>query len=366
MVYIHVPFCHRKCTYCAFYSVASQRRVADYVEALLVEMERRCGEQAHPIKTVYFGGGTPSLLPLDEMARIVGGLHRNFDLSQLEEATIECNPEDLTPDYLDGLKKLGLFNRISLGIQSLDDEVLRLIGRRHTSRQALDAVENAHHVGFHNISIDYIFGIKPKGTIETIGTIAPIETISHITHISAYSLTVEPGTALAVQVGQGRVVLPDEDEVVRQYHLLHDAFEASGFVQYEVSNYARPGFESRHNSRYWNRTPYLGLGPAAHSFDGRCRRWNVSNVADYVSDPAGSFSFENLTDVDAYNELLMTSLRTVKGLPLSAVPEGYKERLHHGMQPYIDCGWIVMKDNHYSPTAEGMLHADGMAAALFI
>lgn len=357
MIYLHVPFCHRKCTYCAFYSVASQRLVHDYVDALLVEMKHRRGEQAHPIKTVYFGGGTPSLLPLDEMARIVDGLRGNFDLSQVEEATIECNPEDLTPAYLDGLKQLGLFNRISLGIQSLDDNVLRLIGRRHTARQALDAVENAHCAGFQNISVDFIYGIVP------IETIVPID---YITHISAYSLTVEEGTALDVQVRQGRVVLPDEDEVVRQYHALNKAFVAAGFRQYEVSNYARPGLESRHNSRYWDRTPYLGLGPAAHSFDGHCRRWNVNNVAAYFSDPIGSFSFENLTDADAYNELLMTSLRTVKGLSLLSVPEEYNERLHQGMRPYVDCGWIVLKDNHYSPTAEGLLHADGMASELFI
>ena len=360
MIYLHVPFCHRKCTYCAFYSVASQRFVHDYVDALLVEMEQRHDEQAHPITTVYFGGGTPSLLPFDQMARIVEGLRRWFDLSQLAEATIECNPEDLTPAYLDGLKQLGLFNRISLGIQSLDDGVLHLIGRHHTARQALDAVENTYRAGFHNISVDFIYGIGPIDNIDT------IEIIDHITHISAYSLTVEEGTALAMQVQQGRVVLPDDDDVVRQYHALNQAFEAAGFRKYEVSNYARPGFESRHNSRYWDRTPYLGLGPAAHSFDGRCRRWNVNNVEAYVTDPVGSFSSEKLTSADAYNELLMTSLRTVKGLPLSAVPEEYKERLHREMQPYIDCGWINLKDNHYSPTDEGLLHADGIAAALFI
>ena len=178
-----------------------------------------------------------------------------------------------------------------------------------------------------------------------------------VSHVSAYSLTVEAGTVLDVQVRQGRVVLPDEDEVVRQYHLLHDAFVAAGFRQYEVSNYARPGFESRHNSRYWDRTPYLGLGPGAHSFDGRCRRWN---------NPDGSVGQETLTPADAFNELLMTSLRTARGLPLDAIPEGYKERLHLAMQPYIDCGWIALKDNRYSPTAEGLLHADGMAAELFV
>ena len=161
MIYIHVPFCHRKCTYCAFYSkpVAGGRwSVAGYADALVAEMEERCGEQAHPIRTVYFGGGTPSLLPLSELEHIVEGLHRCFDLSQVEEVTLEANPEDLTPDYLHGLRALG-FNRLSVGVQSMDDRVLRLIGRRHTAQQALDAVEEARRAGFENISVDFIFGI---------------------------------------------------------------------------------------------------------------------------------------------------------------------------------------------------------------
>ena len=325
MIYIHVPFCHRKCTYCAFYSrpvAGGQLSVASYVDALLLEMERRCGEQAHPIKTVYFGGGTPSILPIAELSRIVDGLRRWFDLSQLEETTIECNPEDLTPDYLSALRDLGFFNRLSIGIQSLDDEVLRLIGRRHTAAQALAAVEQAHKAGFHNISVDFIYGIKPIRALMPLGTLGALMPL--ISHMSAYSLTVEPGTALAVQVGQGRVVLPNDEEVVLQYHTLHDALEEAGFRQYEVSNYARPGFESRHNSRYWDRTPYLGLGPGAHSFDGKRRMWN---------NPDGTVGEEPLTEADAYNEMLMTALRTTRGLPLPSVPEGQKERLRLGMQP---------------------------------
>ena len=178
-----------------------------------------------------------------------------------------------------------------------------------------------------------------------------------VNHISVYSLTVEAGTALARLVEQGRFALPDEDEVVWQYFALRDLLEREGLHQYEVSNYARPGCESRHNSRYWDRTPYLGLGPGAHSFDGQCRHWN---------NPDGTEGEELLTPADAYNELLMTSLRTVRGLPLEAVPEGQKERLHRAMQPYVDCGWIERSDRFYRPTPEGLLHADGMAAALFI
>ena len=347
MIYVHVPFCHRKCTYCAFYSKVESGtwKVESYVDALLQEMEVRKGEQAHPIRTVYFGGGTPSILPIEQLTRIVAGLRRCFDLSQVEEMTLEANPEDLKPEYLSALRELG-FNRLSIGIQSFDDRVLRMLNRRHTAAQAITAVENARTAGFDNISVDFIFGLPEISTFN-------FQLSTLVTHVSAYALTVEPGTALAVQVEQGRVTLPDEDEVVRQYHELHRLFEAAGFRQYEVSNYARPGYESKHNSRYWDRTPYLGLGPAAHSFDGKRRRWN---------NPDGSWSQETLTATDAYNELLMTALRTVRGLPAAAVPEGEKKKL----QPYLDCSWLVLQDGIYRPTVEGLLHADGMAASLFV
>lgn len=359
MIYIHVPFCHRKCTYCAFYSKveSGKWKVEDYVDVLLAEMDLRKGEQSHPIRTVYFGGGTPSILTLEQLARIVEGLRRCFDLSRVEEVTLEANPEDLTPQYLDGLRALHFFNRLSIGVQSLDDRVLRRLNRRHTAAQAIASVENARRAGFGNISVDFIFGIGALGALESLGNLG---FLGSVTHISAYVLTVEPCTALAVQVEQGRVSLPGEDEVVRQYHALHSAFEAAGFRQYEVSNYARPGFESRHNSRYWDRTPYLGLGPGAHSFDGQRRRWNGPMEADIGR--WGAESEETLTEADAYNELLMTALRTVRGLPAAAL----KEVTMRQLQPYVDCNWLVYGDGYYRPTPEGLLHADGMAAELFI
>ena len=386
MIYIHVPFCHRKCTYCAFFSKpvahpsalsgtspsSGEELLSQYVDALIEEMRQRRHEQTHPIRTIYFGGGTPSILAISDLERIVKALHENFDLSQVEEVTLEANPEDLTEDYLHGLRGLGLINRLSIGIQSLDDDMLRLIGRRHTSAQALAAVEKAHTGGFSNLSVDFIYGLPVSSQFS-------IFNFQLVSHVSAYALTVEPGTALAVQVEQGRVVLPGEDEVVRQYEALCKLLGEKGFEQYEVSNFCRPGMASKHNSRYWDRTPYLGLGPGAHSFS-RCddverRRWNNSNSEEYCKvlkdfkDPRDLkvlYQQETLTEADAYNELLMTALRTTRGLPLSQVPEVHKERLHRGMQPYMRCGWIVLKDGCYRPTAEGLLHADGMAAALFL
>ena len=371
MIYVHIPFCHRKCTYCAFYSrpVGSQQSAVDaFVNALLAETEQRRSGWLHPIHTIYFGGGTPSILPIEQLARIVDGLHRCFDLSQLEEMTIEANPEDLTPQYLASIRRLG-FNRLSVGIQSLDDNMLRLLNRRHTTQQAIDAVENAHSAGFHNISVDFIYGLPNYFQFSFFN-------FQLITHVSAYALTVEPGTALAMQLERGGLQLPDDDEVVEQYHTLHHQFSEAGFMQYEVSNYARPGYESKHNTRYWNRTPYLGLGPAAHSFDGTRRRWNISDTEKYTScltSLKGQTYYEEeiLTPDDAYNELLMTSLRTTRGLDLSLVPEQYKVRLRRQVQFYIDCGWLEVSTLHSPlstliPTTEGLLHADGMAATLFM
>ena len=319
-------------------------------------MEQRKGVQDHPVRTVYFGGGTPSILPIDDLTRIVDGLHRCFDLSRLEEMTIEANPEDLSLKYLAGLRALG-FNRLSIGVQSLDDNILRLLNRRHTAQQAIEAIHNAHASGFDNISVDFIYGLPGGEAVFS-------DAISAVTHVSAYSLTVEPGTALAMQVERGMVQLPDEDEVVQQYHALHSQLTEAGFLQYEVSNYARPGYESKHNSRYWDRTPYLGLGPAAHSFDGTHRWWNSPLDAK-----SGRWNVENeetLSPSDTFNEMLMTSLRTTRGLPLAVVPEGQKERLQRLMQPYIDCGWIIPNNHRYIPTEEGLLHADGIAAELFV
>ena len=359
MIYVHVPFCHRKCTYCAFYSQAESGKwkVENYVNALIEEMRLRCGEQDHPIKTVYFGGGTPSILPLRELERIVKALYDHFDLSQVEEVTLEANPEDLTDDYLHGLKELGFVNRLSIGIQSLNDDVLRLIGRRHTAAQAIAAVENAYTAGFHNLSVDFIYGLPSNFQFS-------IFNFQLVTHVSAYALAVEPGTALAVQAKQGRVVLPDDEEVVRQYAALRQQLEEAGFRQYEVSNYARPGFESRHNSRYWDRTPYLGLGPSAHSFDGKRRQWN--SRMDKESVKWSVEGEEILTEADACNETVMTALRTMKGLNLNCLPEKYRSAVCEGMKKYLKCGWIVVEDGRYCPTSEGLLHADGMAAELFV
>ena len=428
MIYIHIPFCHRKCTYCAFYSqpivlthsaalthssvsradswlhkVADhsspnlgeqpevqpasnyaydrgshsspklgevpegRRSVSRYVDALCRELAMRRHSMEGPVRTVYFGGGTPSLLPIDLFARIAEALRANYDLSALEECTLEANPEDLTPQYLADLRALGLVDRLSLGIQSLQDSELRLIGRRHTAAQAVEAVHAAAAAGFDNITIDLIYGI-PGQTEESWRDTLRQAAALPVTHLSAYALTVEPGTILEKQIVQGRVPSVNDEAAVAHYRILLEWAAAQCFEQYEVSNFARPGHRSRHNSRYWNRTPYLGVGAAAHSFDGEYRRWNVSDVQQYCSlldTGRVPHEEEQLTLRDAHNEYLMTALRTVEGIDKALVPRPFARALATKIQKYVDSGLLADTPTHYRPTPDGLLHADGIAADLF-
>lgn len=320
-----------------------------------------------PVRTVYFGGGTPSILTIDLLARIAEALRANYDLSALEECTLEANPEDLTPQYLADLRALGLVDRLSLGIQSLQDSELRLIGRRHTAAQAVEAVHAAAAAGFDNITIDLIYGIPGQTEDSWRDTLRQAATLP-VTHLSAYALTVEPGTILEKQIVQGRVPSVNDEAAVAHYRILLEWTAAQGFEQYEVSNFARPGHRSRHNSRYWNRTPYLGVGAAAHSFDGEYRRWNVSDVQQYCSlleTGRVPHEEEQLTLRDAHNEYLMTALRTVEGIDKALVPRPFARALATKIQKYVDSGLLADTPTHYRPTPVGLLHADGIAADLF-
>ena len=374
MLYIHIPYCHHKCTYCAFYSVARGRNVEEYVEALCVELALRRTDR--PLRTVYFGGGTPTVLTIRQLERIVDTIRANYDLSQLEEATIEANPENLTPQYLEGLASMRFFNRLSIGIQSFDDGELKMLNRVHDSRQACDAIRNAAAAGFDNLSVDLMMGLpRPHSvglqhSLECLSSLLPLGAVKHL---SCYELTVEQGTMLDRQLKTGRLSMPEDDEVTEQYAALQEWCRANGFEQYEVSNFCRPGWHSRHNSRYWNRTPYTGIGAAAHSFDGRCRRWNVADIARYIDGAnAGEIPFEEetLTQADACNEYIMTALRTARGIDkqmlASLAPQGSEAALSKGLARFVGAGLLLESDTHYTPSPEGLLQADGIAASLFV
>ncbi|MBR6992387.1 MAG: radical SAM family heme chaperone HemW [Bacteroidales bacterium] len=368
MLYVHIPYCHRKCTYCAFYSTVTAEGHQAYVDAICLELKRRRHSLEKPLRTVYFGGGTPTLLSVAQLAQIVEAIRNNYDTTALEETTIEANPEDLTVAYLSDLRQLDFFNRISIGVQSFHDADLRLLNRRHDSRQAQEALENAAAAGFSNLSVDLIYGLPNQSLEAWLDNLHHLEN-SPVHHLSAYSLTVEEGTMLHQQIGQGRVVPCDEDTSLSHYQALLRWAADHDFHQYEISNFARPGHTAVHNSRYWNRTPYLGVGAAAHSFDGLNRRWNVADTRRYIhSVMSGPIEHEEeeLTLKDAHNEYLMTALRTVAGIDKKLVAAPFANRLQHDIQRFVATGLILDTPTHYRPTPEGLLHADGIAAELFL
>ena len=370
-LYIHVPFCKSKCVYCGFYSTVNHREIEKFLSALSEEIDLRKEESAgKTIRTVYFGGGTPSLLPPSQLQYILDCIHRHYDIDSDAEITIEANPEQLTLDFCMGLRTLG-FNRISIGIQSFRDEILQFLGRKHTAKEALQAVENAHKAGFDNISIDLIYGVNERDNTLWLKELETAFAMP-IRHFSAYALTVEENSLLYRRIRQHKTVEPDEDLASVQYRILSEMVEKSPFAQYEVSNFAMKGWESKHNSAYWDRTPYLGLGPAAHSFDGTHRSWNAPTLSDYFSQIEQRKPFherETLTDTDRYNEYLLLRLRTRAGIDLREMEALFGREHTDGLLRHfetdVDARHYECNPDRLRLTTEGLWFADGIAGDLF-
>ena len=340
--------------------------------SLLKEIElRKDYLQGEKIDTIYFGGGTPSLLSPDEIARIIDRLHQFHNLSGLKEVTLEANPDDLTVTYLRKIRHTAV-NRLSIGIQSFRDEDLKLMNRAHDSKQAQRCVPEAADIGFENITIDLIYGIPGlsqsdwKRNLET-ALLLPIN------HLSSYCLTVEPKTALAYQVSNGTIPSVSDDEAADHFDYLFDCTEAAGMPWYEVSNFAKPGFESKHNSSYWSGARYLGLGPSAHSFNGKNRSWNVKSNAGYIqqiNENRLPSEEETLTVEERFNEVVLTSLRTRKGLALSDIRKyGNENKLKLILEIAIkkaDRELLDIDNEKIILTRKGLLFADAIAAEFFI
>ena len=310
-LYIHIPFCKKRCLYCDFFSTTLLERQEEYIEALLTEWHARREELREPIKTIYLGGGTPSTLPAEKIQRLLEAVGTR----DAEEITMELNPGDATPTYLQALRKTGI-NRLSIGIQSFQDEQLRLLGRRHTAAQAEEAVHRAQEAGFDNISIDLMYAL-PGQTNDLWEKDISCALQLGVQHISTYGLMYEKGTALTRMRDRGEIQVVDEDTENAMYDLLCERLQKAGFIHYEVSNFALPGYESKHNSSYWDGTPYLGLGAGAHSYIGRVRSWNPSDLEAYIQGIKTHTLMreqETLTDTDLYNERIMLGLRTKRGV----------------------------------------------------
>jgi len=369
-VYIHIPFCLSKCIYCNFYSSADLKLKEDFLNALIQEMQlRKHYLPDNQIKTLYFGGGTPSLLSIDELQRIFENLQSCFNLTELNEITIEINPEQIDKKYLSVLKSIG-FNRLSIGVQSFHDDILKLLRRRHSAKEAIHTLYNAFNAGFSNVSIDLIYGVAERTNSMWINELNQMFSFP-VTHLSAYALTVEENTLLYKKIKQEKFSFCSEDQVIRDFYSLIQMAEENGFMQYEISNFAKKDYISQHNFAYWQFVSYLGLGPSAHSFNGNSRQWNIANLPKYIAGiqkRKPNYETENLTDTDLFNEYILLYLRIDQGIDLNFVKKRYGKK----MQLYlieafkrIKKSYYIYQNNCFILTNEGKLFADYVAAELF-
>lgn len=370
-LYIHIPFCESKCIYCDFYSMANNNHLIDkYIDALLVEaVERKNELNSESLTTVYLGGGTPSLLSTTQLSKLVNGLKKVFDFSAVEEFTLEVNPDDVTVDYVQQAKLLGI-NRVSMGVQSFSDVDLRFINRRHTAEQATDAIHIIKEAGIDNISIDLIYGI-PGQNIEIWKNNVDTAISLSVQHISAYSLMYEDGTRLSVMRLLGKITEVDDDVASAMYDYLVTQLKSNGYIHYEISNFAMPGFHSRHNSSYWNLTPYLGLGVAAHSFDGTVRRFNPSNLKKYL-DALGErklcVEVEKITKAEKYDEYVMLRLRTADGIDTAELMHRfggeYYQFFIEKAKPLVSEGSLINENGRYYISENHIMISDNITCDL--
>ena len=369
-IYIHIPFCRKACHYCNFHFSTSKQRIPEMVEAIRKEAGIRRDYLAERIDTIYFGGGTPSLLLKDEVRNTIETVKGLFEVDEKAEITLEANPDDITEESLQAWMEAGI-NRLSIGIQSFFEADLQWMNRAHTAEQAGNCIALAQKKGIHNISIDLIYG-TPSLTDESWKKNVQTALSLNIPHLSCYALTVEPKTALAKMIATHQLPDVDADKQARHFALLTQWLAEAGFEHYEISNFALPGFRSRHNSSYWEGKPYLGLGPSAHSFNGSSRQWNVSNNSLYLKAlETGTvpFEMEQLTGVQQLNEFIMTRLRTMEGIPLAGVRENWGEEKMNALvlsaQKHIRQGQLILSNDFLQLTAGGKFLADGIAADLF-
>lgn len=369
-IYIHIPFCKKACNYCNFHFSTSLALRKSFVQAVLKEIELQQSYLTEPVSTIYFGGGTPSLLPAGDIEAIINSLQKTFTLEREPEITLEANPDDITIEKLTEWKKLGI-NRLSIGIQSFFEEDLLWMNRAHNAMQAQLCIKHAQQLGFNNLTIDLIYG-GPTLTDEHWQQNVQRAIELDVPHLSCYALTVEPRTALDNLIAANKVEPVDAEKQARHFELLMHWMQRAGYEHYEISNFAKPGFRSRHNSSYWQGRPYLGIGPSAHSFNGNERRWNISNNAIYIKQLQQHilpFEKEELTSTQKLNEYIMMSLRTAEGLSLNKVLKQFgkkqADKIRLAGEKYVSTQHLCINEDCLQLNNKGKLLADGIAADLF-
>ena len=368
-IYLHIPFCRKACHYCDFHFSTQLNYVPRMVNAMNQELKLRSAELMAPVETIYLGGGTPSLLEEQELKLLLSTIRELYPLSGSLEVTLEANPEDLTEERLESWRLIGI-NRLSIGLQTFNDEELRWMNRVHDSQRSIAAVKLAQKAGFTNITVDLIYGSKFQTTNSWRQTIKSVIDLG-VPHVSAYNLTIESGTALGTKVKKGIEPEIDDELSSELFMLLVEELTAVGFEQYEISNFAKPLYRSKHNSNYWKGIPYLGIGPSAHSFNGAIRRWNISNNQLYMKAVESDLNFseeELIDDRTAFNEYIMTSLRTIEGCSLDAMRTRFgSERTAiflNGIKRYD--GYYLVSNGFVQLNQKGRLLADRIASDLFI
>lgn len=369
-LYIHIPFCKTRCSYCDFYSSTLFELKNELIDCLCIELQREKEYiEEEKIDTIYFGGGTPSLLSYEDFDRIFAAIRKNYDINFCKEITLEANPDDLTKEYCAMLSRLP-FNRISIGIQSLLDDELQLINRRHSAKDAVACVDRCVAAGIENISVDIIYG-HPSQSLEKLTASLDIMLEMSVKHISAYHLSYEKGTVLHQLLENNKISAVDEDTSLRMYQILVAKLHEKGFVQYEISNFSKEGFHSKHNSSYWNDSKYLGIGPSAHSYNRSSRKWNISDIKEYikgVSNNANIATIEQLSTSDLYNDFIITSLRTTKGASLTYLKNRHgSEFLDYCLknaQKHLKNLLLTTEDNHLRFTQKGFILSDSVLTDL--
>lgn len=365
-IYLHIPFCKKRCIYCDFFSTTSSEKKAEYIKALCKELYyRKDYINNETIDTIYFGGGTPSQLSHDDFKQIFNTIYTYYIVNPKAEITLEANPDDLTDEYLDSITTLP-FNRISIGIQTFNDETLTLLRRRHTSQQAIDTFSRCRNHGFHNISIDLIYGL-PNETDESWEKDLDTAISLKPEHISAYHLIYEEGTALYKLREEKKVSEADEDLSNRLFEVLIKKLSEAGYIHYEISNFSLPDKHSRHNSGYWTGMKYIGCGPSAHSYNGISRQWNISSLDKYINGINNNKDISEKETLDLYtryNDFVITSIRTIWGMPLDKLKSEFGTELYDYClkmaSPHIKRKKLQIENNNLRLTHEGIFISDGI------
>ena len=365
-LYIHIPFCKSRCIYCGFYSTTGLALREGYTDAICQELAMRISSE--PVGTIYLGGGTPSQLTIQQLHRIFDAIYKYNKVSADAEVTIECNPDDVTPEFAKDISLLPV-NRVSMGVQTFNDERLRFLRRRHTSEQVGSAVDRLRESGIANISIDLMYGF-PQETLEDWKSDISKALALNVEHLSSYCLMIEEGTVLYEKCQADSSAFSIDEELEREmYELLIDKLVAKGYEPYEISNFAKSGYRSRHNSSYWNGTPYIGIGAAAHSFDKATRSWNIADIRQYIAGMQQGerlYESETLDEDTRYNDMVTVALRTCEGLNLSLLPERYHQYCLKNARRFIDDGLLTIENQRLHLTRKGLFVSDMVMSELML